>query len=81
MATPYKANVITEWLDQRFPQRVVNRRQDPEWSPHSPDLNPRDFFLWGYLKDRVYENNPKTILEPKQAIRTSEPSANKNSPE
>ena len=21
-----------------------------EWSPYSPDLNPCDFFLWGYIK-------------------------------
>ena len=25
-----------------------------EWAPRSPDLNPLDFFLWGYLKARVY---------------------------
>ena len=31
-------------------------------------LEPPDFYLWGYLKDRVYGNNPKTILELKAAI-------------
>ena len=30
------------------------------WPPYSPDLNPCDYFLWGYLKDRVYVNNPTT---------------------
>ena len=60
--TPHTANVTLEWIDQRFPQRLVSRRRDPEWSPHSPGLNPPDVFLWGYLKDHVYENNPKTIL-------------------
>jgi len=24
------------------------------WPPRSPDLTPCDFFLWGYLKERVY---------------------------
>jgi hypothetical protein len=24
------------------------------WHPRSPDLTPRDFFLWGYVKDRVF---------------------------
>lgn len=24
------------------------------WPPHSPDLTPMDFFLWGHLKQRVY---------------------------
>ncbi len=67
-ATPQTANVTLEWLDQRFPDRLVSRRRDPEWAPHSPDLNPPDFYLWGYLKDRVYENNPQTIPELKEAI-------------
>lgn len=25
------------------------------WPSRSPDLSPPDFFLWGYLKDRVYD--------------------------
>ena len=24
------------------------------WAPYSPDCNPCDFLLWGYLKERVY---------------------------
>ena len=35
---------------------------------HSPELNPPDCYLWGYLKDNVYENNPQTIGELKAAI-------------
>ena len=31
------------------------------WPPRSPDLNPCDYFLWGYLKARVYSPMPKTI--------------------
>jgi len=29
--------------------------------PYSPDLNPPDYFLWGYLKERIYNNNLKTL--------------------
>ena len=47
------------WLQQR----LISRRCDPEWAPHSPDLNPPDFYLWGYLKDHVYETNIKTIKD------------------
>jgi hypothetical protein len=36
----------------------------------SPDLNPPDFYLWGYLKDNMYENNTQTIGELKAAITT-----------
>ena len=37
--------------------------------PHSPDLNPPDYFLWGYLKDRVYQDNPPTIERLKENIK------------
>jgi len=30
------------------------------WSPRSPDVTPPDLFLWGYLKERVYQNKPRT---------------------
>jgi hypothetical protein len=26
-----------------------------EWPPCSPDLTPLDFFLWGYVKERVFQ--------------------------
>jgi len=31
------------------------------WPPHSPDLTLPDYFLWGYLKGRVYQSKPRTI--------------------
>jgi len=31
------------------------------WPARSPDLNPCNYFLWGYLKDRVYKPMPKTL--------------------
>jgi len=38
------------------------------WPPRSPDLNPCDFFLWGYLKDKIYVQMPQTIDELKRLI-------------
>ena len=35
----------------------------------SPDLTPCDFFLWGYLKAKVYEQRPLTLEALKEAIR------------
>ena len=67
-ATPHTANLSLTWLDQKFPNRLISRKREPEWAPHSPDLNPLDFYLWGYLKDRVYRDNPQSIPELKEAI-------------
>ena len=41
----------------------------PSSPGHSPDLSPADFFLWGYLKGKVYENNPQTTEALKTNIR------------
>ena len=49
-ATAHTLNESLAWLQQRFPDRLISRRCDLQWSPHSPDLNPPDFYLWGYLK-------------------------------
>ena len=41
---------------------------DLEWPPCSPDLNPCDYFLWGYLKSRVWTRKIETIAALKDAI-------------
>ena len=40
--------------------------------PSFAGLEPPDFYLWGYLKDRVYSENPQTIPELKAAITAAE---------
>lgn len=38
-------------------------------TPHNwADFNPLDFFLWGYAKDNVYQNNPGSIPVLKNGI-------------
>ena len=64
----HTSNSSLNWPRQLFPHRLISRRCDPEWAPHSPDLNPPDFYLWGYLKDSVYTNNPQTIPDLKAVI-------------
>ena len=38
------------------------------WPPQSPDLNPCDYFLWGYLKSVVYNPLSKTLDDLKTNI-------------
>jgi hypothetical protein len=45
------------YLESVFPVRLISKRL---WPPRSPDLIPRDFLLWGHLKDTVYSNHPHT---------------------
>ena len=38
-------------------------------APRSPDLSACDFFLWGYLKSKVYVRKPRTVDDLKVSIR------------
>ena len=67
-ATPHTAKISMKWLKDHFHSRVISRGLAFFWSPHSPDLSHPDFFLWGYLKDRVYKTKPQTIPELKRII-------------
>ena len=51
-------------------QRVTCVRSfgDIAWPARSPDLTAPDFFLWGFLKDRVFRRRIVTIQELNQAI-------------
>ena len=55
-------------LREMFSGHLISLRGDFGWSARSPDLNPRDFFLWGYLKSKVYSNRPQSIEQLKDAI-------------
>jgi hypothetical protein len=57
-------------LREIFGERIISKNAEFVWPPRSPDLTAPDFFLWGYLKERVYVNKPRTIQELKENIRT-----------
>ena len=54
-----------QYLDSQFHDRVISRKSlnGRDWPARSPDLNPLDYFLWGYLKSKVYCPKPNTLLE------------------
>lgn len=68
-ATCHTAKSTMKFLQQKFPGRVVSKGGDIDWPPRSPDLTAPDFFLWGFLKSKVYANKPKTLDELKNNIR------------
>ena len=66
-ATPHTANETIAFLHQKF-GRVLSLLLENEWSPHSPDHNPLDFFLWGACKDNVYKEHPRSKPDLKAAF-------------
>jgi inhibitor of nuclear factor kappa-B kinase subunit alpha len=65
-ATAHTATYSISVLNEVFENRLISRGL---WLARSPDLNPCDFYLWGNPKDKVYSNNPLTLVELKQSIR------------
>ena len=71
-ATPRTSGAVLTWLCETFGDRFISNRTNHVWPPHSPDLNPLDFFLWGYLKDivKVYTARHENLQDLKTAIRS-----------
>lgn len=44
-----------------FPGHVFFLRGDIGWTSRSPDLTHFDFFLWGYLKSKVFKLCPQNL--------------------
>jgi len=68
-ATAHTARVSIAFLQTIFNGRVISRHGDVPWPLRSPDITPCDFFLWGYVKSKVYVDKPRNIQELKESIR------------
>ena len=44
-ATPHLAKHVLSWLHETFGENFISFKTEKIWPPHSPDLNPLDFFL------------------------------------
>jgi len=65
----HTANVVLDFLYKTFNLRLLSHRF-PErheggklWPPHNPDINPCDFFLWGFLKVKVFQRRPEIVAQ------------------
>lgn len=57
-ATPHTAIATRNFLHEHFHERTIGKFLAVEWPPRSPDLSPTDFFLWGYIKEKIYCHAP-----------------------
>ena len=60
-APAHRSIAVGERLRGLFGNRVIALDHNVEWPPRSPDLTPCDFFLWGYLKNRVFSSPPADL--------------------
>lgn len=59
-APPHAARPVQEHLNQTF-AHWIGRGGTVPWPARSPDFNPLDFFLWGYLKNLVYDRRQEIL--------------------
>jgi len=69
-APPHYARLVRDFLKNlTYQRRWIGRGGHIAWPPRSPDLTSLDFFLWGYLKNIVYQTAPTTAEDLKDRIR------------
>ena len=62
---PHTTRAVQTQMKEIFCRKFIAKEK---WPPRSPDLNPCDFFLQGYLKQRMYFPIPNTIEDLKANI-------------
>ena len=62
------SQVISQYLNQQFPNRWIGRSGEQNWPSRSPDLNPLDYHVWGCTKAMVCARSFSTRQELLQLI-------------
>jgi len=68
-APPHWGSHVRWFLDATFPKRWIGRDGPTPWLPLSPDITPLGFFLWGYVKDKVFSTPVPDITNLKAIIK------------
>ncbi|KAJ8916894.1 hypothetical protein NQ315_013363 [Exocentrus adspersus] len=67
-AGPHNAALVTQYLNNRFPNNWIGTHGPVAWPPRSPCLNPLDYFFWGYLKNKVYYTPCQNMAELRERL-------------
>jgi len=67
-ASPHWVSDIRRFLNAKFPNRWTGRDGPTSWPPRSPDITPLEFFLWGYVTDKVFSKPVPDITNLKARI-------------
>ena len=76
-APPHFNNIVVTSVNENLRNRWIRRSSADDlhlhhWLPWSPDLTPIDFFLWGFVKDKVFVLPlPKNLGELRACITTA----------
>ena len=81
-APSHTSNQAIRYLQGQFPGKLISKRGDHNWPARSPDLAICDFFLWGFLKQYIWEKpvaeQPHHLRALKNAIQDASNHLNQN---
>lgn len=66
-APAHNAQIVRAYLNNNFPERWIGTYGPVRWPPRSPDLTVLDFFLWGYLQNKIYTVQYQTMADLREA--------------
>ena len=71
-APPHWCTNVRKWLKKNLPGRWIGRGGphicNITWPTRSPNMTKMNYFLWGYIKSKVYVNEHEIIIDLKAAI-------------
>ena len=67
-APPHTAHETIAYLRGLFNTRLLALSTHHEWSSHSPDLNPLDFWLWGAAKQFIFAEKSRCLDDIKENV-------------
>lgn len=67
----HNAGIVRNYLNEQFGQQWIGNNGPIRWPPRSPDLSILDFFLWGYLKNKIYSKRHENREQLENATRAA----------
>lgn len=67
-ASPHFRVIVRNFLDKNFRNMCIGRGGPNNWLCRSPDFNPVDYHIWGYLKAKVYSTEINSLEDLIQGI-------------
>ena len=64
----HTAKIVMEFLTEKFGGKIISRNSPIPWPAKSPDLNPLDYWFWGYAQARVQHEKPTSIAEVQEIV-------------
>uniref|UniRef100_V5GAN1 Transposable element Tc3 transposase n=1 Tax=Anoplophora glabripennis TaxID=217634 RepID=V5GAN1_ANOGL len=78
-APPHNSHLVNDLLQEGFHDHWIANNGPFIWPPRSPDLSVLDYFIWGTIKNEVYNTPPTAIEDCMERVRNAFNKLNVNS--